>query len=206
VKLPRTLAAGYSSAKTTAPKPLAVTALAREKGPSQKAEGEEPVVAAPRLGRDVFLYMEPRPALDAPASFAQCASCCNFIPDLQMHGAVRGDRCLLFGTNFPITDDDSCNLYVPWPAGDPCKGCVAHGAEELIGGMRASVKPFDVGYVADTKVTCKRCRQFDFVDSACEAMEELNRKLPQMFDLDEKVSADGCCSMWSAIPLEDPMG
>lgn len=186
-----------------APRGLATRSLAQAAVAVPEEAKERAVAAEPRLDRSAFLYMEPRPGIDGAGSFAQCAACQHFVPEAMMRGAVRGDRCSLFGSTFPITDDDSCGLFAPNPDGRPCEHCEVHAAEEMISGMRASASPYQVGYVSDQKVRCMNCRQFDAENSECEFFGELNEKLPALFACDEKVKADGCCNAWAAYPAEN---
>jgi hypothetical protein len=190
----RLLAAGLPPARPMAPRMLAALAL------PEKKEEEREVVAEPRLQRDVFVYLEPRPGIDGTTSFCQCGSCTSFVPEAAMHGAVVGDRCAIFGSNFPIDDDSSCNLYVPTSDGKPCGGCVAHAAEKMVKGMRGSVLPYNVGFVRDVNVRCANCAQFDGVESCCTFFEKLNEELPLLFDLDMKVKPAACCDGFVQIP------
>lgn len=180
-----------------APRPAVTQSLAQS---SEQLEREEPPLEAePKLGRDVVLYMEPRPAIDGAGSFGQCANCANFIPEISMRGAIRGDRCALFGSNFPIGGNDSCGLFVAWPAGKACDECIDHAAEDMIAGLRGSVSPYEVGYVANTSVRCGNCRFFDWAESECEMLEGLNTSLPDVFACDTSVKASGCCNLFCAI-------
>lgn len=163
------------------------------------------VEAVPRLDRSVFVYLEPREGIDGTTSFCQCASCSNFIPESFMRGAVRGDRCGLFGSNFPVDDDDSCNLYTPWADGRPCDDDVAEAADDMVSGCRGSVRPYDVGFLSDVNVRCGNCRQFDYVTKTCAFFAKLTAEQPGLFMLEPTVNIDGCCDAWSEIPPPEPL-
>ena len=187
--------------------PLTVAQAALAPDPDMDKEADEPpVVAEPPLGREAVLYMEPRPGIDGEAMFGSCASCASFIPEIYMNGAVRGSRCAKFGSAFPIDDDDSCNLYTPWPAGRPCEDCIAHGAMKMRAGAKGAVDPWSVGYVSDTKTQCRYCRFFDAEESECEAFESLNEKSGNLFQLDTAVKPCGACNLWRAPKMEEGYG
>lgn len=154
--------------------------------------------------RSVFLYMEPRIAIDGPDYFARCGSCVNFIPENAMHGAVAGDRCALFGSGFPITDDSSCGLYAPNADGQPCAGCVKHAAEEIIEGCRGSVDPWVAGFVRDERVQCQNCFNFDYEAAKCKLFAGLNAAAPERWALTDDVLAGACCNGWMKYPDAAP--
>jgi len=183
------------------PGPSMAVALATPEREEDEAEPE--IAAEPPLTRAAFAYMEARAGLDGPGYFAACANCSHFVPESFMRGAVRGDRCQLFGSNFPISDDDGCNSYMPWPDGTPCQHCVSHAAEKMVAGCRGSVSPWSVGYAANTRRVCATCRQFDAEESECRFFERLNETCPSVFMLDTKITPPARCSAWSAIPEMD---
>jgi hypothetical protein len=189
-----------------AAKPARSTSIAESVGPSpvDNEAAEAPVAAEPRLTRSVFLYRERREGIDGPSYAGQCASCINFVPESAMRGAVSGNRCGLFGSNFPIADDDACFLHVPWPDGQPCDECLAHGADEIVEGARGSVEPYAVGYHCNVKPRCEYCRFFDAAEEECEAMESLNEKAPLLFDLNTSVEVGGKCNLFT-VPLPPEM-
>lgn len=181
------------------------------KVPSQAEEGEKPVAAEPRLGRDVFAYLEPRKGIDAPSEWRECASCRSYVPERAFHGAQNGNRCLLFGGSFPVEPYAYCHRFCPWPMGAPIEHAIASHALMLLNHPQGSVSPFTAGYCEDPshKHRCKFCRQFDpdgDVDSPgaeCEFYGELNEKLPAIFALNEKVDPDAGCDSWSEPPREE---
>jgi hypothetical protein len=166
-------------------------------------EGEREVAAEPKLMRDVLLYLEPREALDGKQYFGLCGSCRNYVSEGAMHGAVRGDRCALFGADFPVTDDSSCHLFCPTPDGQPCAHCQEHAGQKMIMGQRPCISPFVAGFVHDTTPRCARCRQYDPVESKCCLMEALNKALPEVYALDAAVKPGGRCVQWSDFPPPD---
>lgn len=149
--------------------------------------------------RSVFLYMEPRVGVDGPRYFAQCASCVNYIPEGAMNGAVFGDRCALFGSDFPITDDSSCGLYAPNPTGVACEERVECNADEVKDGCKSSVDPWTAGYVRDENVRCSNCFNFDYETAKCKMFARLNAAAPDKWVLTEDVKAGACCNGWQKL-------
>ena len=198
----RTLMVALTIAHGMAPKAARTPSIAESVGPAptDNEANEAPVAAEPRLTRAVFLYRERREGIDGPSYAAQCASCINFIAESAMRGAVSGNWCQLFGSDFPIADDDACFMHAPWPDGQPCDGCIAHGADEIVEGTRGSVSPYQVGYRSDVKPRCEYCRHFDRGELECEAMESLNEKMPLLFDLDTSVKVGGKCNLFTPFP------
>ena len=198
----------------TSPRPLTAFRLAGFGGPARmladvehgetaaEEAAEPPVVAEPRIGRQAFLYMEPRQGIDGAVMFSECGSCQHMIPEAFMFGAVQGNRCSLLGSQFPITDDDHCGLYSPWSAGVPCVHIQQMNAGEVRKGVPPAVMPYVAGYKSKCTVQCQTCRFFDGPDE-CEAYEMLNEQVPQMFDLDKTVKPNGKCSLWTPHPDEN---
>lgn len=162
--------------------------------------GEKPVAAEPRMDRSAFLYRERREGIEGPSYAGQCGSCMHFISEALMRGAVSGNRCELFGSNFPVADDDKCHLQVPWPDGKPCDRCLAHAAEEMVEGCRGSIDPWLAGYRMNIKPRCEYCRFYDVAEKECEMLEELNAKVPLVFDLNIKVKPDAKCNLFTSPP------
>ena len=173
--------------------------------PAAEEKGEPEVAAEPKITRSALLYLEPREGIDGKEYFALCGSCQNFIPEAKMRGAVRGNRCSLLGSNFPVTDDSFCRAYMPNSDGQACSHCQDHAAEEMIEGQRGAVSAWDVGYVPDETGRCSDCRHFDAVESECEMFEELNEKLPAVFDLNCEVKPCGRCTLWCDEPPDQDM-
>ena len=172
--------------------------------PADKESHEPELEAYPRLDRSVFLYLEPRDGFDGKGYFAQCSSCSNFVPESLMRGAVRGGRCALFGSGFPVSDDSSCGLYAPWATGAPCEALAAVNAAGLVKGVRSAVAPYDAGFVRDTKVRCENCVFIDALGDGtnapeCELYEALNEKAPKVFDLNKAVKLSGCCNAFCSL-------
>lgn len=175
---------------------------------------EPPVEANPKIGRAAFNYLEPRQAIDGLAYFRRCAACENFVPEAAMTGAVVGARCAKFGAQFSVSDDDTCNLFVPWHAGMPCEAVIAFNALELRKGLPAGVAPGLVGYKPDCKAQCHACRFYDGGEPTmagtrmgeCEAYESLNEKSPNLFDLVKTVHPHGGCSLWQEWATGDEYG
>lgn len=171
--------------------------------PSQAAEGEPEVECEPRLGKAVFNYLAPRKGVDAPSDFRSCASCANYVPERAFHAATTGNHCVLFGS-FPVEPHAVCNFYHPWPDGKPEEHAVGAHALCCLAGARMSISPYEAGYCADRDHDhrCRYCRHYDALGDAdspgpeCEFMEELNRKVANLFDVSEKIDPDGGCSAW----------
>lgn len=174
--------------------------------PDEGEAGEPEVSAQPPLDRSTFVYVEARKGIDGEQYFGNCGSCENFVPEAYGRGAFRGARCQLFGSNFPISDDDGCDRWAPWPDGVPCQHCVGHAAEKVVAGSRGSVSPWSVGYAADERRVCSTCRQYDSAESECEFFACLNAALPNIFALDTKIVTPAKCAAWSAIPEPDDNG
>lgn len=122
-----------------------------------------------KLGRDAFLYLDPR---FAPKNkFAQCSTCRDW---------VSGDRrCAIHGPKITVAGTASCGLYV-WGVPKPA------GTE-----TRTLVTPEESGLV-DRDVRCENCRWFE--DDQCGFFGMLNEELGDFFDLDVRVDAHGCCN------------
>ena len=172
------------------------------------ATPETKVAAEPKLDRACLVYLEPREAIDGKSYFGQCAACSSFIPESTMRGAVRGDRCALFGAQFPITDDDSCHLWTPWPDGRPDEKRLGHNGEAMVRNAPAAVQPYNVGYRAEEKVRCAFCRHYEYESKTCQLMAALNAALPDVFALDDQVKPGGKCDLWTppAPPEETSNG
>ncbi len=69
----------------------------------------------------------------------------------------------------------------------------------MVEGEKGSVQPYQVGYTTNP-VQCQRCRSFDMEEAECEMFEELNTKLPSIWDLDCSVKPNACCNAWNALP------
>ena len=180
--------------------------------PSQKEEGEPEVGSQPLLGRQVLNYLEPRKGIDAPSDFRACASCRSFVPERAFRAATTGNHCVILG-NFGVDPSGNCSHYAPWPMGKPIEHVIEGHALACLNGARASLSPYDVGYCEDRHHThkCRACRHFDAMSDDsdngakgphCELYEELNRKLPKVFQAFEPVDPDGGCSAW-AEPVPD---
>lgn len=120
-----------------------------------------------KIGRDAFLYMEPKPP---KADFAQCASCFMFIPERK--------ECAILGPGYEVLPDDSCGLYV-------------HG-DSTFEESAALVTPEESGFVSE-RVQCHRCV---FGGEHCRLYVNLNRQQSEFFDLETKISPNACCNAW----------
>jgi len=124
------------------------------------------------INRSAFLYLPPT---GDKASFAQCGSCGMFIPDK--------NRCWLFGPKDRVVANASCGMYIQ---GEPSSD------QE----PQSKVAPQDAGYNLG-QVRCENCRWLS--GKKCALFEMLNRQMPEIFDLDEKVDEYGCCNAWQSL-------
>lgn len=77
-----------------------------------------------------------------------------------------------------VKDEWTCGLYIPGPytGGKPAK----------------QVSAEDAGLTKE-EVRCEHCH---YGGEHCELFEMLNKKLPDVFSLDTKIEAKGCCNGW----------
>jgi hypothetical protein len=127
---------------------------------------------ADRITRDAFVYLDPSGNED---EFAQCGTCAIYDEDAQ--------RCGLLGPDLQVDPDDSCGLYVP---GEP-------GAMVPDDGPEAYVSAEQAGFVS-RQVRCENCTYYNADMQGCDLYYKLNKALPQMFNLDTRVDAKGCCN------------
>jgi|ERR1044072_1090944 hypothetical protein len=122
-----------------------------------------------RIDRSAFIYLPPKPPKE---QFAQCATCVHFIPS---------DRCGIFTDNDRVQAEASCGLYIHGsPSDRTCRGAVT---------------PAQAGYVSGA-VRCENCSWYE--DRVCGLYKTLQRRLPDVFDLDSTVEPQGCCNGWQA--------
>lgn len=125
-----------------------------------------------RVERDAFLYLTPSGA--DPSQFAQCGTCRDF----------TGTRCRILGRRTLVLSVDSCGLYVP---GKPHL--------EDAGREVPAVTPKEAGFVR-RQVRCQNCAFFKPGTGlgTCSLFALLNRTLPRVFSLDERVHPLACCN------------
>lgn len=99
------------------------------------------------------------------AHFAQCGTC-----------AFGKTRCVIMGNARVSAAIGSCNFYI---RGAPIAQAIANLTRE------------ETGYV-ERAVRCANCKFFG--QGHCGLYRQLNRDLPALFDLDEKVHRNGCCN------------
>lgn len=124
-----------------------------------------------KINRTAFLYMDPKEPAD---EFAQCATCQHFMPGIL--------RCTLFSDNDKVIANASCALY-------------AHGKPNDDQEITNSVTPEHAGYVLG-QVRCENCTWFK--NDQCDLFKLLVEKMPDAFDLDPAVNAQGCCNGWQS--------
>lgn len=124
-----------------------------------------------KLTVNAFIYLPPKGDKD---EFAQCSTCQLFLPGKE--------RCGIFGKNDKVVANASCGLYL-------------HGKPHDDQPISGAVTPEQAGYVLG-QVRCENCVWFK--DSACDLFKLLNEKMPDAFDLTEKVNAKGCCNAFQS--------
>ncbi len=147
-----------------------------------------------KIGRDAFLYLEPKSGQET--DFAQCGPCRMFVPQKALGDKFERDRCIIHGSFVEIDEDDSCGFMVPWPTsdGEPVAAVVEDHAGELKKMITGSVTEVDSGLVS-RRVQCHRCK-FPTNDeiSRCGLYEDLNKKFSDEFALDPNIKPHACCN------------
>lgn len=158
-----------------------------EKGDTAKkaADKKIPLPLADRIGRDAFLYLEPVGDGD---DFAQCGTCSFF----------GKDHCALFTKDFTVAAEDSCGVYVPGkPLGEDTP------ALDLL-------SPEEAGFVR-RQVRCENCyhggsRTRDGEEEHyCKLYANLNKQLPDIFDLKEVIRPKACCNAQTPSPEKEAL-
>lgn len=124
-----------------------------------------------KIDRSAFLYLDP---VTPKEQFAQCGTCLFFLPDKQ--------RCGLFSKDVKVVAEASCGLYI-------------HGTPDDDQKIRDVVSPKEAGYILGS-VRCENCIWFNADPQSCGLFEDINKAMPDVFDLDETVDAYGCCNGW----------
>lgn len=120
-----------------------------------------------KITRDAFLYLDPKAPKDA---FAQCATCALYV--------AGAERCAILGPAQVVLPGDSCGLYVP-------------GSPNPDLDTKALVTPEEAGLV-HRQVRCENCVYLKA--EGCDLYWQLNKALPDVFDLDNDVDPQGCCN------------
>ena len=122
-----------------------------------------------KIKRDAFIYLSGK-----DKQFAQCETCWMFDSEKE--------RCAILGPKFEVKAYASCCFYIK---GDHPRWMKT---ERL-------VSPKEAGYVVRS-VRCENCRYSRSSDngSECGLYVTLNEKLPDIFDLDEKIEPRACCN------------
>lgn len=124
-----------------------------------------------KLDRSAFIYLE---QIKPTAQFAQCVTCSLFLPGRE--------RCAIFGKDDVVKANASCGMYIQGSPSDDQE-------------IRGVVAPEEAGYVEE-QVRCENCIWFNVEPSTCGLFEDLNRAMPDAWDLEEKVLAKACCNGW----------
>jgi len=117
-----------------------------------------------KIKRDAFLYLD-----GDDKRFAQCGTC-----------VFGKSKCALAGGQSVNPTIGSCGFYVRGPAIPRTRPF-------------AKMTPEQMGYV-ERQARCENCKHIEIEDRECDLFEQLNRALPELFDLDEKVHLHGCCN------------
>ena len=128
--------------------------------------GKEKEAPGEKIGREAFIYLD-----GDTDDFAQCGSCWKFSPEKE--------RCSILGPDFEVDADDSCCLY---EKGEPLKGLP----------LIERVTPEEAGFV-NREVRCENCLHTEG-NGKCNLFDTLNKKLPNLFNLDVRITAKGCCN------------
>lgn len=126
-------------------------------------------MAGKKIGRDAFLYME------SHGNGHSCSSC-------RLWTDNRHKVCLVHGKDQEIDGDDVCGLHIPGPA-QPNE---AKNALPL-------VSPQESG-LCEGPTSCGRCKYLE--NDECGLYKMLNRRLPELFELNESVKRDACCNAY----------
>lgn len=129
---------------------------------------QEAAETGQKIDSTAFLYLPPSGEAE---EFAQCKTCILFRP--------KAERCGAFGPEDVVTAEQSCGFYL-------------HGESDDQQACRSIVTPEQAGLV-DGPVRCENCSWFD---GECGLYAKLMQALPDVFDLDAKVAAQGCCNAW----------
>lgn len=117
-----------------------------------------------KIGREAFIYLS-----GDTDDYAQCSSCWMFNPEKE--------RCVILGPDFHVDADATCCFYMK---GEPLDDMP----------LIARVTPEEAGYV-DRQVRCENCR---YGGDKCGLYVMLNKKLPDVFDLEEEIEPRACCN------------
>jgi hypothetical protein len=118
--------------------------------------------------RSVFLYLDPA----APRADEQCGTCEFW---------VKSNKCMLHRVRDKVTASMSCCYYL-------------YGMPRAEGTTPWSLtRPEESGLV-DRPVRCENCRWGGPDTYKCGLFTLLNKKLPDVFDLDVEIDPRGCCN------------
>ena len=123
------------------------------------------------INRSAFLYMDPK---EPAEEFAQCGTCYNWKPESR--------RCKYFSDDDEVLGSMSCGLY-------------AHGTPSERQPVIEATTPEEAGAV-NTAVRCENCSWFG--NGECGLFKLLMARLPDTFDLDPAVDAQGCCNAFQS--------
>lgn len=121
-----------------------------------------------KINRDAFLYMEPK---GKQHDYAQCSSCVLMTSD---------KMCSVLGEFIEEPEETSCGLYAP-------------GDAPLSDYFDDFVSKDDASF-AERSVRCENCKFGDAKRKVCKLYEKLNKDLPELFELNTKISPFGCCN------------
>ena len=117
-----------------------------------------------RITRDAFLYLDGH-----SDDFAQCGTC-----------VFGHDHCAIMGGGKVSAKRGSCGYYI------------LAGTAHTVGHPIAHLTREQTGYV-ERRVRCENCQYYSNT-STCRLFERLNKRFPDIFDLDPQVRMQGCCN------------
>lgn len=121
-----------------------------------------------KIGREAFIYLS-----GDVDDYAQCSSCWMF--------NAEKERCSILGPDFEVLASATCCFYV-------------HGEPDSSLPLVERVTPEEAGYV-NREVRCENCK---YGGKECQLYIMLNKKLPDVFDLDTKIEPRACCNAQTA--------
>ena len=154
-----------------------------------------------KIGRDAFLFLTP--GKNPEKDFAQCGpyECRMYVPrEYLKETDLKGDRCIIHGSDVKVGNDYSCGFMCGWPTGKPNEDVIKAHAAELAKGIPGSVTPEQSGLV-NRRVRCENCDYHDEAKSECGIFRMLQTALPEVFDFGGFAGeTSDCCNANTALP------
>ena len=125
-----------------------------------------------KLNRRAFLYTEPI-LTKHKGSYAECQSCYFYITNDKL--------CELLDTYTTVYPNSSCDYYIE------------NSIEAVNTRVPLSLLTAEEVRLVHRPVRCGNCIFFEKKSAECHAYETLNKRYPEIFDLDVQVNEFGCC-------------